>query len=788
MKCGVVLACVMALLGVHASPFTSKRGTHSQANGEHKFSREHRPGGQGHHIAGGLRSAGPQHKIAKAHRPGATENMLVQASPEPQRESTGHDAHKASKHDVDQRQVEVVTSCPGPDSELLLAPVTISNLGLYDNNQDCAWHVVVPAGTFINVVFHSFSIEYHSTCSYDRLAIYDAENESGPLREVLCGSTTPSEFQSITNHLLFRFTTDYSVTSGGFEIILTQTSIQGSLTSGVDDSLLACPGPRHVTGQQQLTIMSPGLAAQQSYTNNLQCRWMITVAEGRYVRLEVLFIDIEAACGCWFDQVQVRDGLAPDSPIMEAFCGSDIPPPLTSSSNSLQVAFLTDCSVTGAGFILNVTETATAPPVPEDHPACPGTASVSAQGGEIVSMGFGNAGYGNREVCAWSVSAEPGQFIRLTFVSFDVEDHDTCSYDRLTIYDGGNDMEPSVTYCGSQLPPTFTSVGDHVMLVFITDASVTAAGFRITTSLATDAGEVLPDNPILSSPGPQHLLLSTGAAPTSIYSPFFLTSGYRNDEFSSWLVQAPEATFLSVHFVSMDIENSVNCVWDALTIIDGPATSHTILLQICGTEMPSDFVTLTDTVLITFTSDGSIIGRGFEIQLSVETESGHLVNFEPPQLACSGPPLVVSADSGRLTSPNFGVEPYANRAYCQWLLQTGEGRTFELTFSNFSVEAQSSCYYDSLTIYNGPLLTSPLVGTFCGDALPPAVQSSGSSLLLVFETDCSVSDLGFSIEYRTEAAAVKAVEEDVAARREENEVKDILEEIEKILEISLHEE
>ena len=54
---------------------------------------------------------------------------------------------------------------------------------------------------------------------------------------------------------------------------------------------------------------------------------------------------------------------------------------------------------------------------------------------------------------------------------------------------------------------------------------------------------------------------------------------------------------------------------------------------------------------------------------------------------------------------------------------------------------------DSLTIYDGGSNTSPLLGEFCGDDVPPAQISSGNQIYLHFETNDWDSSSGFRLEY-----------------------------------------
>merc|ERR1712168_681164 len=634
-----VLVCVAALVVVYASPIDKlKHGVRAKAK-EHKLNKarvmDEEPLSRGRvaKISKGPtgRGRGPEkvaksvldseahvNKVAKAVPEGRLLNKVAKA-PQHHGGRNAHGAQKAFKnvkHHGHQRQDNVI-SCPEGGVQVVDAPVTIS-VGDYENHQNCEWLVTVPEGRFINVEFTRMSIEDHSSCVWDSLSIHDSDQHGFPLA-VLCGSVTPAAIQSVTNQVYIRFSSDYSVTAGGFDMVITATDAPGPVT----DAMLACPGPLELTGTE-LIIQSPGYDVQQPYTNNLQCHWTVAVTQGMFARLEFLSLQVEASTGCWFDEVLVLDGA--DQSQLGSFCGSDLPEAVTGSTNSLEVIFYTDYSVTGAGFSIRVTETDIAAPEPEVHSACPGPADLSADGSEIVSTNFGSGNYNDYETCTWSVSAEPGQYVTLTFTDFDVEDDVTCSYDRLTIHEGSDDTAPSVTYCGSDLPPDFTSTGQDVFVTFTSDYCVNAGGFRIYAAPSATPGEILPDNPILSSPGPHHIALREGDEPTSIYSPLYFTTGYRNDEFSSWLIEAPEGRFIGVHFVSLSVEEGYSeCEYDAVTVLDGPNTLHLQQLEACGQELPDDFVTQTNIALIEFTSDGSVTYQGFHIEFTVETEPGTLI-------------------------------------------------------------------------------------------------------------------------------------------------------------------
>lgn len=68
-------------------------------------------------------------------------------------------------------------------------------------------------------------------------------------------------------------------------------------------------------------------------------------------------------------------------------------------------------------------------------------------------------------------------------------------------------------------------------------------------------------------------------------------------------------------------------------------------------------------------------------------------------------------------------------------------------FNTFHLEASSSCRYDYVAVYDGPDTLSPLMGKFCGAALPPDLRSSTNQLFIVFRTDASVNGIGWRATY-----------------------------------------
>ena len=61
-------------------------------------------------------------------------------------------------------------------------------------------------------------------------------------------------------------------------------------------------------------------------------------------------LQIERHDSCAYDYVEVRDGSSESSPLLGRFCGYDKPGDLKGSSNQLWLKFVSDGSVSKAGF------------------------------------------------------------------------------------------------------------------------------------------------------------------------------------------------------------------------------------------------------------------------------------------------------------------------------------------------------------------------------------------------------------------------------------------------------
>nr|XP_033468648.1 deleted in malignant brain tumors 1 protein isoform X1 [Epinephelus lanceolatus] len=84
----------------------------------------------------------------------------------------------------------------------------------YPNSKTCIWYIR-PSSGIVELSFRALSIEYHPTCDYDALFIFDGPYTSSRLLGKLCG-TNSTIFRSTGPAMTLQFSTDRDTSSSGF--------------------------------------------------------------------------------------------------------------------------------------------------------------------------------------------------------------------------------------------------------------------------------------------------------------------------------------------------------------------------------------------------------------------------------------------------------------------------------------------------------------------------------------------------------------------------------------------
>ncbi|XP_029134023.2 cubilin [Labrus bergylta] len=560
----------------------------------------------------------------------------------------------------------------------------------YTHNRQCIYLIRLPVGAEVSLNFTHMDLESHGSCTFDYVEVRDGRLETDALIGKYCGSSLPAPIRSSSNYLWIRFRSDSSVSRAGFRAVYT----------------VACGGTLSGTGQ----IRSP--YHPNAYPHNKACEWVINQPEGYVVTLNFLSFDVEGG-SCRFDFVEVRDGSTSSSPLLGTFCGVDIPPRLQSTQRSMYIYFKTDASVTNHGF-----EAA----YDSALEGCGDT--LTSPSGVITSPGHPTQ-YPHGANCTWYINVTPGNIIRLTFDSFNLEYHSNCNYDYVEVYDNGTVHTGTKIgrYCGRSVPPSITSTDNQLSLLFVSDSNLGSEGFSasyVSINATTDCSE-------------------TFTSPTgSFFSPNF-PSYYPTNRECVFKIIVQVNMQIMLNFTNFDLEGSPpSCSFDFVEIRDGGYETSPLIGKFCGDQGPPVLVSHSNRLWVKFRSD------------YIVTRSGFNAHWDGTQTGCGG---MLTTASGGFSSPNYPL-PYHPNTECYWNIRISQGSNILLTFSNFHLESSTSCSFDYLAVYDGNSTSAPELARLCGSQAPVPINSSSNQLYVKLRTDSSVSTGGFLASYTSNCNGV----------------------------------
>ncbi|XP_067326675.1 cubilin [Anolis sagrei] len=554
----------------------------------------------------------------------------------------------------------------------------------YPHNRECQWYIHTTPGSSIQLTILEFDVEYHSSCNYDVLEIYGGPDLSSPRLAQLCEPRTlqnPLHISSTGNAIVVRFKTDRSVNGRGFNA--TWQEISGG-----------CGG---VFQAPHGEIHSPNYP--QPYGNGTDCSWVIRVDFGHRVMLNFTDFAIESHRSCLYDYVAVFDGPNNEAPLLRKVCGTQRPPPITSTQNIMFVRFRSDSSVHLRGFSAQFRE------------ACGSVLEADSTGTSISSPLY-PANYPNNQNCSWIIQAqEPFNHITLSFTEFAIEGNiHNCTRDYVEIREGNNYNAPlQGRYCGTTMPHPVTSFASALSINFISNRAITAKGFHAILTASTSA-----------CGGTFHM--ERGA----FNSPNFPEAYPQNVE-CVWNIRSSPGNRLQLSFTDFQMEESEGCTKDYVEIREDSLSGQQ-MGRYCGNTLPFNYTSVIGHILwIKFVSDGSGSGRGFQATFA--------------QLFGNN----IVGSSGQIASPLW-PRNYPHFSNYQWTIMVNATQVIRGQFAEMDIEDLFHCYYDKLKVYDGLNTHAHLIATYCGRARS-SFTSSGSSVTLHFISDRSTSGKGFLLNW-----------------------------------------
>lgn len=108
-----------------------------------------------------------------------------------------------------------------------------------------------------------------------------------------------------------------------------------------------------------------------------------------------------------------------------------------------------------------------------------------------------------------------------------------------------------------------------------------------------------------------------------------------------------------------------------------------------------------------------------------------------------------TASTGSLTDSGGAGSNYSNNEDCEFLIQPSEGGDITFSFTAFNYENN----FDFVRIYDGTTTASTLLGSFTGTNSPSDLTATSGAMLIVHDTDFSVTRSGFSADWSTAPAS-----------------------------------
>uniref|UniRef100_A0A7E4ZZE0 Metalloendopeptidase n=1 Tax=Panagrellus redivivus TaxID=6233 RepID=A0A7E4ZZE0_PANRE len=522
----------------------------------------------------------------------------------------------------------------------------------YPANQNCVWQISVPVGYRVAIIFRYFSIESHKACSYDRLEVYEGTNDTEDnLIARLCGHRGPKYLTANnSNTAIVKFFSDASIQKTGFSLeFLREVNECETSDHRCEHICINHIGGYHCDCRSGFALRADGHTCESTcggelplgkgefsspnfpepYDSSKKCIWEIKANPGYRIVVNFTTFNVEGLKSeCEYDHVQVKPVNGMPGTDEVRLCGEYTEPiVLLSQTNELRVAFSTDNSMERSGFTatyfsdydecakdnggceqicINIIDSYECQcyggvSLAEDGHSC-STSECSYQSyepfGTIQSTDFPKA-YPTGKNCTWHILTTPGHRILLTFEFFDVEDHYSCRYDHVSIYDGGDQLSRSLgTFCGMVPPPSVSSSGNQMFVVLRSDETQPRRGFN--ASYTSECGG----------------RLKADSTPGFVYS----HARYGDRKYAKmtkcvWEIYAEAGTGVKLEFTQFDIEKERGCEYDFVSIYDGLAKQDKLLIgQFCGDDLPGAITSSANGLLIEFVTDDNVEQKGFVFQ------------------------------------------------------------------------------------------------------------------------------------------------------------------------------
>lgn len=256
------------------------------------------------------------------------------------------------------------------------------------------------------------------------------------------------------------------LTPGGYNFNLAQEVLINCFPDTVNYTYpVQCAGNLELA--KKTGSFEDGSGPVDNYLTGANCSWLIDPqnATDSVTSITLNFDRFATHPG---DVVSVYDGISTSDPLLGSFSGTLLPPEVTSAGNRMLVTFDAVSQYPDNGFLAHYSA--------NQPDWCSGTTNLTSDTAEISDGSFG-FNYYNSSLCKWKVETESGDPLTIYFEYFDTE----ADHDLLSIYDlGTGDILASISgeYASGTLPDSVTSPSGKMFVIFMTNSTVTANGWK----------------------------------------------------------------------------------------------------------------------------------------------------------------------------------------------------------------------------------------------------------------------------------------------------------------------
>ena len=119
----------------------------------------------------------------------------------------------------------------------------------------------------------------------------------------------------------------------------------------------------------------------------------------------------------------------------------------------------------------------------------------------------------------------------------------------------------------------------------------------------------------------------------------------------------------------------------------------------------------------------------------------------------------ITATGGTFYDTGGASANYGDDERKLWLFQPSGATSISMNFTSFAVENG----FDYMFIYDGATTSSPLIGKYTNNISPGNINSTGSSLLIEFRSDCATNLAGWAATYTSNAVPTSTTTTDNVA-------------------------